>query len=614
MRIASKINSALLAAFACGTVATFVVLQKTIWPRFAEIERAEALMNHKRVIDAFDTFTDKLQTATQDYAFWDETYRFMQGEGKEEFISSNLMPEFKAVENLGVNALVFLDRHGIVQWGAAYDLETKEAMDGLQQEIAHFSRSHPYLGSSDPKAQHGIIRTSKGLMLIAIAPVLKSDQSGPAVGKVVTAKILSVDAAKELTGVDFTIEEPKHTYEYQALAAGADVSILPDQVKTTSVLNSLIGRPVAILSAKSPRDVSRVGALAIRSATIMMIVAGLLSLGVLWVYLRRAVVSRIEGLRLHFATAGSSGTIKQTAMVSNGDEVGELAVSFNAMAEQVNHLRDALADSAFMSGLSEWAAGTMHNVRNGLVPVTTTTWQIEQMFDGSWIKNIETAVTELSDETTPPERRAKLNAFLIASAARFTDAARKTTELTGRINDASQSVLDIASEFERYAHRDTVQEQIDLVPFLKSVCELSVDRQSSEVEWVLPKVSLPVVTNSIILRQIVSNILINSLEAIEGHAGRGRIEVTVDTPNDKPGFTRLTIADNGEGIAPDRIALIFHRGSSTRKSRKGGLGLHWCANAVRVLGGSMSAHSEGIGHGTSMVIDLPNRQITKEAA
>ena len=76
--------------FACGTLATFGVLQATIQPRFDELERAAAQTNHKRVLEAFDMMSEKLETATHDYAFWDETYGFILDDTNTEFVSFNL--------------------------------------------------------------------------------------------------------------------------------------------------------------------------------------------------------------------------------------------------------------------------------------------------------------------------------------------------------------------------------------------------------------------------------------------------------------------------------------------------------------------------------------------
>ncbi|MGE0054481.1 MAG: CHASE4 domain-containing protein [Hyphomicrobium sp.] len=602
MRIASKINTALFSAFACGTLATFLVLESTIAPRFDEIERAGAMMNHKRVTDAFDALSEKLQTATQDYAFWDETYRFVQGDGVEQFITSNLTPEFKAVENLGVNALVFLNKDGDVLWGAAYDLEKEEAIDGMVKEIAHFSRSHPYIGNSSPTAKRGLIQTSKGLVLIAIAPVLKSDLSGKPIGKVISAKILDVEAAKQLTGVDFALE-PMPNIGRGNLPSSVELQKQDRQIQTTSVVNNIVGRPLALLKAYSPRDVSRAGSSAIRSAMMMMILAGLLAMGVLWAFLRRTVVSRIEALEVHFATAGNSGRIKQTGLGSNQDEINDLAKSFNLMADQVNHLRDALADSAYMSGLSEWAAGTLHNVRNGLAPITAITWHVERLFDGAWIRNIEAAATEHADPATTSERRAKLNAFLVGSASRFADTAKRTTELTHNINEASKSVLDMVAEFERHAHRKAELEAVEILPVIQAAAS-SVEIRNKDLDLVLPSTSATVTGNCIILRHVISNIFVNAIESIEGQGQRGRIEVAIDTVPDNK-YTRITITDNGEGLAQDRLKSIFHRGVSSRRDRSGGLGLHWCANAVKIFGGTIRAESAGIGLGASIIVELP---------
>ncbi len=616
MRIASKINVALFGAFACGTLAAFAVLESTIQPRFDELERAQAKLNHERVTGAFGTFTEKLQTAAQDYAFWDETYRFVQGEDVAAFVSSNLEPEFKAVDNLGINALVFLRADGAVQWGAAYDLETEESIEGLVEELAVLGRRDVIRSDATSEALRGLVNTSKGLMLVAIAPALKSDHSGPAVGKVISAMLLDVAAAKELTSVDFTIETLALPQAPAGLTELPTLEIQPERIQTASVINSAFGNPLAELKAFSPRDVSRTGSMAIRSAMFMMLLAGVLAIGVLWLFLRKEVVARLGTLKAHIATAGSSGKIQQTDVAARNDEIFELAQSFNSMAEQVNHLRDALADNAYQSGLSEWAAGTLHNVRNGLVPVGTATWQIERLWDESWVKNVANAVAQHADAATPEDRRTKLNEFLIGSAARFAEGAQRTTELTGTIKGASQSIVDIVSEFERYAHRKTEIEDVDLLPLLKSSAKSTVEVSRSNIEFVLPQKSFTVSGNSIILRQVVSNIFSNAIEAMEGQPRRGRIEVEIAAPEGGAGLMQIKISDNGEGLSADRLTAIFQRGVSTRDDRTGGLGLHWCANAVKLLGGTIRATSDGPGKGATFILELPANvaQINKVAA
>ena len=57
---------------------------------------------------------------------------------------------------------------------------------------------------------------------------------------------------------------------------------------------------------------------------------------------------------------------------------------------------------------------------------------------------------------------------------------------------------------------------------------------------------------------------------------------------------RITVADNGVGIAPENMTRIFAHGFTTRKEGHG-FGLHSGALAARELGGSLHAFSAGIG-------------------
>ncbi|WP_459871669.1 ATP-binding protein [Endothiovibrio diazotrophicus] len=70
------------------------------------------------------------------------------------------------------------------------------------------------------------------------------------------------------------------------------------------------------------------------------------------------------------------------------------------------------------------------------------------------------------------------------------------------------------------------------------------------------------------------------------------------------GVLEIRVADNGCGIARERLQEIFLSGSST-KLRQTGMGLHSVANFVLSLGGAIEARSEGVGRGAEVVIRLP---------
>ncbi|HNT36620.1 MAG TPA: ATP-binding protein, partial [bacterium] len=63
--------------------------------------------------------------------------------------------------------------------------------------------------------------------------------------------------------------------------------------------------------------------------------------------------------------------------------------------------------------------------------------------------------------------------------------------------------------------------------------------------------------------------------------------------------------DNGQGMTDEVLGQLFQRGFSTKQGEKAGPGLHWCANVLRMLGGSIRAESQGSGHGTCLHLVLP---------
>ncbi len=52
---------------------------------------------------------------------------------------------------------------------------------------------------------------------------------------------------------------------------------------------------------------------------------------------------------------------------------------------------------------------------------------------------------------------------------------------------------------------------------------------------------------------------------------------------------------------------LFQRGFSTRKHKSGGLGLHWCANSMTAMQGSLRLESEGQGRGAVAILALATR-------
>ena len=108
------------------------------------------------------------------------------------------------------------------------------------------------------------------------------------------------------------------------------------------------------------------------------------------------------------------------------------------------------------------------------------------------------------------------------------------------------------------------------------------------------------------LRQVISNLMLNSLDAL-GAGGRITLRASKSRkPSDGSPRIRITIADNGKGISAIALPKIFEPFFTTKGSTGNGLGLWVCKQIVEKHHGSISVRSRtSVPHGTTFSITLP---------
>ena len=106
------------------------------------------------------------------------------------------------------------------------------------------------------------------------------------------------------------------------------------------------------------------------------------------------------------------------------------------------------------------------------------------------------------------------------------------------------------------------------------------------------------------MAQIIGNLLNNAAKFTDRG---GRIGLSVVTVN---GQVVIRVTDNGVGIAPEQMSRIFEMfrqvDTSLERTQGGlGIGLTLVKNLVEMHGGSVTVHSEGLGHGSEFVLYFP---------
>jgi PAS domain S-box-containing protein len=148
---------------------------------------------------------------------------------------------------------------------------------------------------------------------------------------------------------------------------------------------------------------------------------------------------------------------------------------------------------------------------------------------------------------------------------------------------------------------------------VKNAVSVSLEGLSINCEFIIPDGLYPLEIDTLQIKQVIRNIVINAIEAMNG---KGTITVSCDNkpvgekdrlPLKSGKYVLLSVKDQGVGIAPKNLAKIFDPYFSTkdRGADKGqGLGLAACHSIIKKHDGFITAESE-LGLGTTLIIYLP---------
>ena len=236
-----------------------------------------------------------------------------------------------------------------------------------------------------------------------------------------------------------------------------------------------------------------------------------------------------------------------------------LAASFNAMAERLDRSRD---DRRAL------LADVTHELRT---PLTVIAGGLEAMLDG---------VHPMDEDHVSP---------ILAE-----------TYVMDRLLDDLRTIS-LAEAGALPLHR----EPVDLVDLADDV--LASQRTVAEAKRVelarLGDASLEAVVDPVRVREILVNLVANAVR----HTGPGG-RVTVDVRTSEADAV-LTVADNGEGIAPDELDRVFDRFHRRSDSGGSGLGLTIVRDLATAHGGTVEVESEGVpGRGATFRVRLPRRR------
>lgn len=610
MRLISKTALVIAAALAIATIANVVLLQYFVQPTFDDLDRSHASEDHKRVRDAIATDLQAISDKTQDWSHWDDLYRYPTG-AFPKFPEENLQPQH--ITNMGLAAGIIVDKDFRILYQVNADLATNKGLPPLvagtqlpQGFRAKFAKDE-FVGKSAIVVENGAMH------LAAIAPIVKSDGSGPLSGYIVFAKPVDAAYVADLADrleVDVALHLPqpgKSTSHAESDKAIEQTSILFDHAAAATM--NIVTR--------TPRDVKSLG-----DTVLLWTSAGLVLIGILAaiggaLMINRMVVSPVARIASHMARIGKTADLTKKLEEHRKDEIGALAKQLNSMAAELDEARKTLIDQTYASGMSEMAADVLHNVRNAMNPIGVRIWSLQKLLGEPVSENFKRAVTELAGEALDVERRRKLAAFAAATADEVAERREKMLREFADVVACGRHIEDVLRDFDEVSVRPRTVEAVALRDIANTaLVSASTNRKIKFVVDANVDTMPSVRGTRVVLQQVVANLLRNAEEAIAKARPDGGTIGLAATRIDEGGaaFVEIAVADDGVGIEPERQDAIFARGHSTNTGGNRGLGLHWCANSLKAMGGSIRVQSAGAGHGSTFFVRLPIHQETRDAA
>ncbi|MGD8452561.1 MAG: CHASE domain-containing protein [Phycisphaerae bacterium] len=270
-----------------------------------------------------------------------------------------------------------------------------------------------------------------------------------------------------------------------------------------------------------------------------------------------------------------------------------------------------LQDASRRAGMAEVASGVLHNVGNVLntanVSAQLATDRARQLQVAKLTRVVPLLEEQAAaDEASPAAaKNRQIALYLRQLAEHLTDEQANMLQELGALQGSIRHVADIVSMQQTYARDSGVVETFSVNSVIRDALRMSAT--SFEQLGIAVVVQCPerlkLTTDRQKLLQILVNLIRNANHALQERDEPGR-QLTVAATQTDGGRVRTAVIDNGVGIAPEHVARLFAFGFTTKKDGHG-FGLHSSALAVKAMGGSLTAHSDGRGHGATFTLELP---------
>ena len=377
---------------------------------------------------------------------------------------------------------------------------------------------------------------------------------------------------------------------------------------------------------------------AVRSSLLLFALSVLSGIAVMLLFLHFLVtpIRRLSERMSHVA----EGNLTSRLPEDRTDEIGQVAVSFNRMAEALQSSRaamhdaqEALLQSSRLAAVGEVAGQAAHEILNPISsvygrlesqrhnlsvrcePLLRVLEQIVNGWKAEYEKGGWTALAAALEKRVPGNGEGATVCLLEEDLSNFQKIIEGLRMMKTRFgNDLDfllrevERVTRIVEGMRSMSRAGSQPEELDLEQVLSESIEVLRDpfeRRGIRVELIGDTSQVRVLADRGELIQIFTNLMRNSMQAIDSIHARGEGVISIDV-SVKEAQVEVALADNGAGIPPEHQKMLFETTFTSKGPKEGtGLGLGICRRLARGAHGDVRLGQSVPQRGTTMIVELP---------
>jgi sensor domain CHASE-containing protein len=537
-----------------------VIVNVVLLKSYATLEEQKTIESVTRTTNVLSNELADIRSRVSDWAFWDDTYNFIQTLN-EAYINSNL--DNSVFTNLRLNLMLFINASGNIVYGKAFNL-SNDAETTIPQGINEEISSEPALWNFtaiDSKME-GIVLLSQEAMIFSSQPILTSQNEGPIRGALIMGRYID---SSEISYISNTLRlpitisrfnDPKIQKDFQiarsSLSNAVPIFVEPlnaDSVSGYALVNDVFSNPSFILRIDLPRDIYKQG-LTTATYFIAMVAALCVIFGAaMIILLEKGMLSPLSKLTKAVKEMGTTEYRSHSVSRLGTDETSILA----------DAIKDAISQR--LAAIEELAGMVGHDLRNPLTGIKAAAYYVKRKYESKMDAKSMEMLKIIEDNVTYSD---KIVSDLL-------DYSRKIqleyVDTTPKL--LAKEALSLVS----------IPKNIQLVDLTENATEITVDAEK--------------------MKRVFVNLIKNSVDAMPKG---GSLTIKSTKVNDD---VKFTFSDTGSGMSKETLNKICTP-LFTTKAKGMGFGLPISKRLVEAHGGSLSFEST-IGKGTTATVFIPTK-------